>query len=188
MRKALVLVDFINEMASERGKLASKGYYDYAQSHETAEALAAWRERLDIAATIHVGLEFKPDYSDAPTNSVLLGKVAEFAVAKAGEPGSEFVEWAAPREDDVVLHKNRISPFFGTALEETLKELQIDTIVLGGIATDLAISSAARDAHDRNFVVQVGEDICVAANQQDHDNAIVNMTKFAQIVKVNQSS
>jgi biuret amidohydrolase len=112
---------------------------------------------------------------------LLLGRVAEFGVAKEGEAGADFVPWATPQPSDVCIKKIRISPFFGTELDAILRSLGVDTVVIGGVATDLAVSSAARDAHDRGYSVEVAASICVAANEEDHSSALATLKKLATV-------
>lgn len=179
--KALLLIDLINDMVSSEGKLAEKGYAAFADVNATAASVAAWRAK-DIFRVMHVGLEFRRDYSEKPRNSLLLGRVADFGVATSGSFGSQFVEWASPQGQDIVIRKKRMSPFFGTDLELTLRALMIEDIVIGGVATDLAVSSTARDAHDRDFRVSVAKDICVAASEDDQRSAFSHIGKFARLV------
>lgn len=180
--KVLLLIDLINEMVDPAGKLAGKGYAEFVSSHGTANALVEWLERDDIDRVVHIGLQFDTDYSNAARNSPLLGKAPDFGVAKAGEFGSEFASWATPRADDIVLRKSRISAFFGTDLDGILKGMGATEIVIGGCATDLAVSSAARDAHDRDYVVSIAPALCVAASEADHDAAMLHLVKIASII------
>ncbi|MGS2809305.1 cysteine hydrolase family protein [Nocardia sp. MW-W600-9] len=178
----LILIDLINEMVDPRGKLASKGYAEFARSAGVPDAVDAWRRSNDVDRVIHVGLEFRTDYADAARKSLLLGKAPEFGVAKHGEFGAEFVDWAAPKNDDIVIRKQRISAFFGTDLDVVLRSLGATTVTIGGVATDLAVSSAARDAHDRDYEVRVAQSVCVAATKEDHQAALQHIAKFATIV------
>lgn len=178
----LVLIDLINEMVDPRGKLAGKGYAEFAQVSSVPDSVAAWRDSPDIDRVIHVGLEFREDYTDAARRSLLLGKAPEFGVARRGEFGSSFVEWASPKDEDIVIRKHRISAFFGTDLDVVLRSIGADAVTIGGVATDLAVSSAARDAHDRDFDVHVAHSVCVAATKDDHDAALQHIAKFAKIV------
>ena len=45
-------------------------------------------------------------------------------------------------------------------------------ILLAGCATDLAINSTARDAHDRDYIVKVLSSCCIAANNEDHNSSL----------------
>jgi ureidoacrylate peracid hydrolase len=52
-----------------------------------------------------------------------------------------------------VVRKNRYSAFVGTNLENTLKNLNVDTVAICGFMTNFCCESTARDAHDRDYFV-----------------------------------
>lgn len=183
MPSALICIDFINEMVGSSGKLAGKGYRAFVGKNNTLVNIA--REQAAMRASggrvIHVHLGFAPDYSDHPKSSPLLGGARAAEILKLGTPSTEIVAEVAPHDGDVVIVKKRISAFYGTDLERTLRSLSIGKVLLAGVSTDLAVQSAARDAHDRDFEVEVVANCCAAANDADHKAALENMKKFAVI-------
>ena len=70
-------------------------------------------------------------------------------------------EWPnayAPREQDVIVFKNKASCFFETPLESFLRYDDIDTLVICGISTSGCVRAAANDAFSHNFRVIVAEE------------------------------
>jgi len=65
-----------------------------------------------------------------------------------------------PREEDVVVLKNKPSPFFGTPLESWLRYEKIDTLIVVGISTSGCVRAGVTDAFNHNFRVTVIEDCC----------------------------
>ena len=65
-----------------------------------------------------------------------------------------------PREEDVVVLKNKPSPFFGTPLESWLRYAGIDSLVVIGISTSGCVRAGVTDAFNHNFRVTVIEDCC----------------------------
>jgi nicotinamidase-related amidase len=183
MANALVCIDFINEIVGPEGKLASKGYFDFVTRHDTLAKLADEQEkvRLDGGHVIHVHLGFAPDYSDHPRQSPLLGGARGAEILKLGTPSTEIVTQVAPKAGDIVIVKKRISAFYQTELERKLRDLSVDKVVIAGVATDLAVQSAARDAHDRDFQVEIASECCAAANDADHLGALDTMRKFSVV-------
>ena len=55
-------------------------------------------------------------------------------------------------------------------------------ILLAGCATDLAINSTARDAHDRDYTVTIISSCCIAANDEDHDSSLQLLGKIVEIL------
>lgn len=61
------------------------------------------------------------------------------------------------REGDRVVLKSRYSAFWGTDLDEILRRMDTDTLIIGGVWTNVCVESTARDALFREYKV-----ICVA--------------------------
>lgn len=183
MPTAIICIDFINEIVGASGKLAAKGYGNFVQKHNTLANVARQQAAVRAAGghVVHVHLGFAPDYSDHPSASPLLGGARAAGILKLGTPSSEIVAEVAPRDGDIVVVKKRISAFYNTDLERLLRERSIDNLLVAGVATDLAVQSAARDAHDRDFAVEVLSDCCAAASDADHEAAIATLRKFAAV-------
>ena len=72
----------------------------------------------------------------------------------------QWPEAYAPREEDVVVLKNKPSPFFATPLESWLRYQGIDSLVVIGISTSGCVRAGVLDAFNHNFRVTVVEDCC----------------------------
>ncbi len=183
---ALLLVDFINDIVSEGGKLAGKGYLTYIREHKIDERVGTLLGGARRAgwSVVHVRVGFSKTYADHPASSPLFGGAKKFGALALGGWGTEFAGFAQPLEDEVVVVKHRVSAFYGTDLEAVLRSLSVRNIVIAGCATDLAVQSAARDAHDRDFAVIVVDDACAAATKADHQSSLTVLAKIATIVTV----
>lgn len=184
MTKALICIDFINEIVGDNGKLAQKGYLDFVRRHNTLERVAAIQEefRREGSPVVHVHLGFKSDYSDHPATSPLLGGARAGGILQLGSESAAIHSAVAPQAEDWILVKKRISAFFETRLDEVLRKLEVSEVTIVGVATDLAVQSAARDAHDRDYAVIVRQEGCAAATDEDHVTALANMSKFARVI------
>lgn len=91
-----------------------------------------------------------------------------------------------PNKDEPIIIKHRVSAFFGTPLELVLRNNNITDLYICGVATDLAVQAAARDAHDRDFVVHVVEDCCGEANELDHTTSLVPLKKISNVITLNE--
>jgi maleamate amidohydrolase len=69
-------------------------------------------------------------------------------------PGFEPVE----RAREIVVPKRRYSAFFATDLALTLRELDIDTVVVAGVKTNVCIRATCQDAFAHGFAVVVPHD------------------------------
>lgn len=183
MKSALICIDFINEIVSQEGKLAGKGYHDFVRAHDTLSRVAKAQRHFRAAGelVVHVRLAFSLNYAEHSDRSVLLGKAREFGILQVGKWGTEFPANVAPLESDVILTKHRISAFFGTSLDAILRARGIEQVYIAGVATDLAVQSAARDAHDRDYGVTVLSDCCAATSDTDHDSSLTTLRKIASV-------
>jgi nicotinamidase-related amidase len=94
-----------------------------------------------------------------------------------------FVEAVAPREDEPIVRKPRISAFYGSELQSMLTARDIDTIVLTGVATDFVVDSTARYAADADYRVIVLEDCCGAFSDEQHACAISSLSHLVEIAR-----
>lgn len=78
--------------------------------------------------------------------------------AVEGSEGAEVWPPLAPVAGDRVVTKPSYSGFFETELERVLDELNVDTIVLTGCATEVQLMATATDALHRGFAVEVPAD------------------------------
>ena len=184
--KALLCLDFIEEIIGKEGKLASKGYRAFAEKHGTLKKVRALQEHFRSLAlpVIHVKVGFEAGYPSHPTHSPLFGKAQEFGVLQLETPATNFVAEVSPEEDETVIVKHRVSAFFNTELNDVLKKMNITQLYVAGVATNLAVEAAVRDAHDRDYRVTVVEDACAAADETSHKNSILTLTDLAKIITV----
>ncbi len=89
-----------------------------------------------------------------------------------GTAGVQVIEELKPEKSDLIVHKRRLSAFFKTDLDITLREWEINTIVLGGVATEACVLSTAYDGISNDFKVIILEDCCASRFRQTHDRVI----------------
>ncbi len=82
--------------------------------------------------------------------------------------GKEIVELLKPEKDDYFVLKPKHSAFYSTTLDLLLEELQAETLILNGFATDICILFSANDAYMRDFRLFVPQD-CVAAVEPEQN-------------------
>ena len=65
--------------------------------------------------------------------------------------GFEFNDFVKPKGEEIILTKNVNSAFIGTGLNEILKNLNINTLVIVGMTTNHCISSSVRMAGNLGY-------------------------------------
>ena len=70
---------------------------------------------------------------------------------------------------DLVCHRSHgMAPFTGTNLDATLRSYAIDTVVLSGVSTNIALPGAATEAVGLGYNVVLAEDCSAGATPETH--------------------
>jgi nicotinamidase-related amidase len=117
---------------------------------------------------IHVGIGFRPGYPEVPVDHPIFGMVRQSGKFVIGTKSAAFNPSIAPAADEIVIHKHRVSAFFGTDLEMILRAKGITHLVLFGIATSGIVLSTLRQAADLDFHCVVIADCCHDGDEEVH--------------------
>ena len=83
-------------------------------------------------------------------------------------PGRDIHHDLLPQPGEVVLIKTKTSPFSTTGIDVLLRQMQVDTMILLGVATSGCVLSTVRWAFDLEYKLIVVEDACDDADEQVH--------------------
>ena len=84
--------------------------------------------------------------------------------------GSELA--VEPNPDDVVVVKHTWGAFGSSTINEELRERDINTVVLAGIATNFGVESTGRGADDHGYEAVFVTDAMTGLEQHAHDFAV----------------
>ncbi len=146
-RTALVLIDLQNSNVGR--ELAPYG----AEQTVGNCVLLAQEMRGRGAMVVYVRVllnELPTPLADAPMRSP--------GAAAPPYDASELAAMAGVEATDLVVVKRQWGAFYGTDLDQQLRRRGIDTIILGGIATNFGVESTARAAFDRSYKLVFAED------------------------------
>jgi len=111
-----------------------------------------------------------------PSGPLALNLVTD---AKAPLPANEPEGWSEPavkpQESDVLILKRQWGAFYGTELDLQLRRRHVDTIVIGGIATNFGVESTARSAYELGYQLLLVEDAMASFSKTQHDFATQNI-------------
>lgn len=100
-----------------------------------------------------------------------------------GTPGAELLPDIGRRVGDRVVEKNTYSAFAGTGLEETLRDLKVEEVIVTGVMTNLCCETTAREAFVKGFRVFFSTDATGTSNRDLHEATLKNMAYgFAYLV------
>jgi nicotinamidase-related amidase len=125
---------------------------------------------------IHTREGHRPDLSDAPKHKVERGEPSLRIGAQGpmgrilvrGEPGHDIIPELAPAAGEPVIDKPGKGAFYQTDLELMLKNREIDTLLVGGVTTEVCVNTTVREANDRGFRCIVMSDCCASYFPEFH--------------------
>ncbi|MBV9731288.1 MAG: isochorismatase family protein [Verrucomicrobia bacterium] len=91
--------------------------------------------------------------ADLPIVFVLHQNLRPESHFNPGSPLYRFMDFVAPRPDEVVLQKTTISVFASTDLARRLTQWEINHLTVTGIQTEQCCETTTRDASDRGYQV-----------------------------------
>jgi maleamate amidohydrolase len=102
--------------------------------------------------------------------------------------GESFVDQITPMPNDIVIEKTRPSAFFGTPLVSILRELDVDTLLVGGATTSGCVRATVVDAFSLGFRVAVVEDTTFDRSQLSRAVNLFDMhNKYAEVVSLDSA-
>ena len=94
----------------------------------------------------------------------------------------EIITELAPRDNELVIDKNTSSPFNGTGVDHLLRNMNLNTLVMTGMAPDMCVETTARAAADRGYNVIVVDDAVATFVAEHHRAALSALARvFGQV-------
>jgi len=142
------------------------------------------RFRQAGAPVVLVSVGFSPDLKDA-----LRQPVDEPAPIPPGGFPAGLMEVAdgLAQPGDLRITKRQWGAFHGTELDLQLRRRGVQTIVLGGIATNSGVESTARQAWEYGYAVVLAEDATSGRSAEMHEFAVKNIfPRLGRVVKAGE--
>lgn len=73
---------------------------------------------------------------------------------------------------DIIIHKPKDSGFYDTQLDGLLKRLNIDTVIIVGMQTQICIQTTSADAYFRGYKVIVPRDCVCSTRAEDTERSL----------------
>ena len=177
-RTAIVMIDMQN-MYLEQDRRDAFGWppiwnFDAVVAECAALLADARAQGIPIIYTRQVS---RPDGADAMPS---MRKLTAATVAAGAEPvvvepdgwSSQILDAVAPQPGDTVITKLRWDAFFGTELENILRNLDVTRLVVAGLQSNVCVETTSRTALMKNFEVAVPEDAVSTDGKSLHFNAL----------------
>jgi len=167
--RAALIVNECQRGVIERGSFS--GLVDQVNERGIVPRIAALAEafRAQGLPVIHAPVAHRPDFADiAPTSLINALSLKGRGMVK-GSADAEFVDLLRPHEGDFVIERSSgLIVFIGTALDALLRRMNVETVVLTGVSTNLAIAGCAISAQELGYHVLVPEDCIAGADANTH--------------------
>lgn len=155
---ALLIIDIINDFQFTHGSILAEKTTKIVPNIKAIKEVMNKEGLPVIYINDHYNL-WQADYD----------KIMDKCKNKWSEP---IMKVLYPCGDDFFLIKPKHSAFFGTALHTLLSQLQINKLILTGLAGNICVLFTANDAYMREFELVIPSDAIASADNQDHTYAL----------------
>ena len=92
-------------------------------------------------------------------------------------PRTEDAAWqidtrVAPVPGELVVNKTAADPLGCTAIDQSLRNLGIKSVVVAGLTTDVCVASTARACADRGYRTTIAADACTTLSPRMHETSL----------------
>jgi len=182
MKPALLIIDMQNDFVRPEGAMPVPGAEAIIGS--VRKVLEAFRSRH--LPVFHVVRVHRRDGSDVEITRRERFRTEPFAVR--GTRGAEIIDELAPQDGEYLIPKVRMSAFLFTDLDQLLRALGVDTLVVVGIQTPNCIRTTVYDAMAYGYSTVLVDDAISArtpeihrANMRDMEDVGIGIIESAEI-------
>lgn len=168
IRPALIIIDMINNFDFSTGSILAEKTGKIVP-HIKAVKTHFNREKLPV---IFVNDHYNLWQAD-------MMKIVEVC---RNEKSNPIFNVLLPEDDDYFLIKPKHSAFFGTALNTLLHQLEVNTLILTGIAGNICVLFSANDAYMREYSLFVPRNCIASSDDNDNQYALLMMEKVLKAV------
>ncbi|QAY67581.1 cysteine hydrolase family protein [Paenibacillus protaetiae] len=156
-KAALLVMDLQNGIVS---RFADNNLQPFQKAIEAA--------RQHDIPVIYVRVAFREGYPETSLRNKAFSRIAQYGGMTELEEATQIHASVKPQPGELVVVKRRVSAFAGSDLEVILRAMQVDTLILTGIATSGVVLSTLREAADKDFALTVLSDACLDGDPEVH--------------------
>jgi len=177
LANAALIVNECQLAMTDPGAGHNDGLANEAASRDIINRLAVLAKGFRAASrpVVYTTIVPRQDYAGFDANCVLLGMLKRQGVVVAGSPVVALHPGLQAEDNDFISERiHGLSPFHGTELEPTLRNMGVDTVVITGVSTNIGVPGACLEAINRGFQVIVAEDCTAGAWPEAHEFQVTN--------------
>jgi ureidoacrylate peracid hydrolase len=185
-KSALLVIDMQNAFIHPEGSLSKMGLDTSRTSMAIGpiqNIIAAFRNQK--RPVIYIQHTHQPDGSDGGMIAKVFPPIMALGHCFEGSWDQQIIAELPPQEGDYILKKSRFSAFYNTTLDEMLRDMDVDQLVVTGIATNVCVESTVRDAFYRDYNVFVPVEATASYTPEQEQGALGNFGfAFARIISL----
>jgi nicotinamidase-related amidase len=195
-RPALLIIDVNYNFTGDKPEpiLESVKRFRTSCGEEGWQAVYRIRELLAEARKKHLPIFYTTAEENRSNSTLMVGGWAAKSnrttedMTEQWEKANEIVEEIAPQPGDIIVHKQKPSAFFGTALMSMLNEVHADTVLVCGTTTSGCVRASVIDAFSYNMKVSVVEECVFDRGQASHKINLFDMAmKYADVIPLKET-
>ncbi|WP_419881512.1 cysteine hydrolase [Peribacillus sp. B-H-3] len=173
-KTALLIIDLQNDNLIKGGKFENSGAVEHAKKQNVVENIRAIAEKAREAGipVFHNHFVVEKDAKGIGNRAPIFRAIAETGSIVRGTWGAAPVDGVEPKTEDFVIEKSRMSAFNGTQLDTLLRGLGIETIIVTGVWTNMAVEHTCRDGADFGYHVVISTDGTSTINDEWQEAAL----------------
>jgi ureidoacrylate peracid hydrolase len=171
-RAAVLVVDMLNDFCKPGGAMVLPGY---------ERLVAPQRAIIEAARATGAHVIFVVD-SHRPNVQRDREFLKRTPHCLEGSWGARVIDDLEARPDDIYVIKRRYSAFFNTDLDLTLRDLEVNTVIVMGVVTNICVRSTVHDAFFLGYQVVVPEDAVAATGPREQDSSLYDIATHFGIV------
>ena len=140
MKKALLIVDMLNDFVEDWGSLKVQGAKEIVPFIKNLR-MEFKKNNLPVIYLCDSHSKNDPEFELWPPHCI------------EGTKGAEIINELKPDNNDYIIKKKTYSGFYETNLDDKLKQLGVDTLYITGVAMNICVHYTAADARMRGYTV-----------------------------------
>ncbi len=179
---ALIVVDMQNDYISPKGSAGKRGEDCSAAEAMVPNFIRLIDEARRVGLTIIYVKTTHSEWTDTPSWIYRSSQKGGLSTCRESTWGAEFYQGISPLPTERVVIKHRYSAFINTDLNTVLKARGIQSVLVGGVATNVCVETTARDAYMFDYYVTMIDDCCAAYDAKLHLGTLENMRRHFGLV------
>jgi nicotinamidase-related amidase len=92
-----------------------------------------------------------------------------------GTEGVKVIKELTPLPDEIIIEKRMMSGFFGSELDFTLRQKNIQRLIITGVRTEFCLLKTILDAFELGYELTVPSDACASPSERGHQATLESL-------------